>query len=133
MEFSPQTLLLFPNQSSYQINNILLCRSVFMSLFQFPSDYSSLHAEMTKKQKKSAQFSYKYSLLDEGTKNLKRKKRKNMANPHTNYFVIILDLFQAFLSEHESRSNSFFRALLFSQLCCRTMSYHAIENTFIYF
>ena len=47
-----------------------------MSLFQFPSDYSSLHAEMTKKQKKSAQFSYKYSLLDEGTKKFKKKKKE---------------------------------------------------------
>ena len=40
------------------------------------------------------QFFSKYSLLDEGIRNLKRKKKaKNMTTPYTNYFVIIVGLF----------------------------------------
>ena len=38
----------FLNYSSYQVKNIL-CGSVFRSVCQFSSDYSSLHEEMTKK------------------------------------------------------------------------------------
>ena len=47
--------------SSYQVRNIL-CGSVFRSVFQFSSDYSPMHGEMTKKNLKS-QPSDKCSLV----------------------------------------------------------------------
>ena len=52
MKFPPLDPSLFLNYSRYQVKNIL-CGSKFRSVFQFSSDYSHLHEEMTKKIKNS--------------------------------------------------------------------------------
>ena len=51
-EISPLDPSLFLNYSRYQVKNIL-CGSKFRSVFQFSSDYSHLHEEMTKKKLKT--------------------------------------------------------------------------------
>ena len=51
-EISPLDPSFFLNYSRYQVKNIL-CGSKFRSVFQFSSDYSHLHEEMTKKKLKT--------------------------------------------------------------------------------
>ena len=51
MEFPPLTFPPFLNQSGYQVKNIL-CSSG-LHVFQFSSDYSPLHEELTKKTKQN--------------------------------------------------------------------------------
>ena len=50
-----------------------------------------------------------------------------MTTPYTNYFIIIVVIFKAFLAEHETANNNFFQRTL------ALWTYHAIENTFIIF
>ena len=66
------------------------------------------------------QFSSKYSLLDEEIKKLKKKKkRKNVASPYTDYFVIIVSYFRPFYQSMRTEIITFYRALLFSErFCC---------------
>ena len=65
------------------------------------------------------QFSSEYSFLDEGIKNFKRKKGKNMTTPYANYFVIIMGNFRPFYQRMRTEIITFFRTLLFSELYCR--------------
>ena len=95
-----------------------------MALWTFPSSLNSLINNSRifyVDQYSGLCFNFPLNILfwTKGQKFERRKKGKNMTTPHTNYFVIIVGLFQTFLSEHENRNNNFFRAaLLFSELFC---------------
>ena len=66
MEFPPLTFPLFLNQSGYQVKNIL-CSSG-LHVFQFSSDYSPLHEELTKKNKTKQNNNQRKPSVDEPVK-----------------------------------------------------------------
>ena len=66
MEFPPLTFPPFLNQSGYQVKNIL-CSSG-LHVFQFSSDYSPLHEELTKQNKTKQNNNQRKPSMDEPVK-----------------------------------------------------------------